>query len=37
MTTIRAGVYFERPSWADILEYEAELRRFELRSGRGRA
>ena len=31
------GVYFERPGWADILQYEAELRRFELRSGKGRA
>ena len=30
------GVYFERPGWADILEYEAELRRFEPRFGRGR-
>jgi exodeoxyribonuclease V beta subunit len=31
------GVYFERPSWADILQYEAELTRFELRPGKGRA
>ncbi len=31
------GVYFEQPSWDDILKYEADLRRFELRSGKGRA
>jgi exodeoxyribonuclease V beta subunit len=31
------GVYFEQPSWADILKYEADLKRFELRSGKGRA
>ena len=29
------GVYFERPGWSDILQYETELRRFELRSGKG--
>ena len=30
------GVHFERPSWADILKYEDELKRFDLRSGKGR-
>ena len=31
------GVHFEQPGWADILQYEDELRRFELWSGKGRA
>ena len=30
------GVYFERPSWADILGYEDELKRFDARSRGGR-
>jgi exodeoxyribonuclease V beta subunit len=32
-----AGVYFEQPSWADILGYEDELRPFQLQAGKGRA
>ncbi len=31
------GVYFERPGWTAILQYEADLKRFESRSGKGRA
>jgi exodeoxyribonuclease V beta subunit len=30
-------VYFKRPGWTDILQYEAELKRFDLRSGKRRA
>ena len=30
------GVYFKRPSWADILGYEDEVKRFDARSRGGR-
>jgi exodeoxyribonuclease V beta subunit len=30
------GVYFDRPTWAQILSYEGELRRFAATSSGGR-
>jgi hypothetical protein len=32
----KPGVYFKKPSWAEILDYEDEVKRFDARSRGGR-